>query len=65
MLFVNAELAMLDQPISLRLIDLLLSDLPFRIIAEYSERVLSAFPPFCCASPVSCVCSATASPWTM
>ncbi|MCO8278028.1 EAL domain-containing protein [Actinoplanes sp. TRM 88003] len=44
MLFVNAEPAALDQPISARLIELLLSDLPFRIVTEYTERALSTFP---------------------
>jgi EAL domain-containing protein (putative c-di-GMP-specific phosphodiesterase class I) len=44
MLFVNAEPAALDVPISARLIELLLSDLPFRIVTEYTERALSTFP---------------------
>ncbi len=44
MLFVNAEPAVLDQAVSPRLIELLLSDLPFRIVTEYTERALSTFP---------------------
>ncbi|WP_250004884.1 EAL domain-containing protein [Actinoplanes sp. M2I2] len=44
MLFVNAEPAALNRPISARLLELLLSDLPFRIVTEYTERALSSFP---------------------
>ena len=44
LVFVNAEPAVLDQPLSPRLLQLLLSGLPFRIVLEYTERALSTVP---------------------
>jgi EAL domain-containing protein (putative c-di-GMP-specific phosphodiesterase class I) len=44
MLFVNSEPAVLDQPLSPRLLELLLGGLPFRIMLEYTERALSTVP---------------------
>jgi EAL domain-containing protein (putative c-di-GMP-specific phosphodiesterase class I) len=44
LLFVNAEPAVLHQPVSPRLLELLLSGLPFRVVLEYTERALSTVP---------------------
>ncbi|MCY1143757.1 EAL domain-containing protein [Actinoplanes sp. Pm04-4] len=44
MLFINAEPAVLDQPLSPRMLELLLSGPPFRIVLEYTERALSTVP---------------------
>ncbi|MEV4278550.1 EAL domain-containing protein [Actinoplanes xinjiangensis] len=44
LVFVNAEPAVLDQPISPRLLELLVSGLPFRVVLEYTERALSTVP---------------------
>src|SRR5690348_15006109 len=44
LVFVNAEPAALDQPLSPRLIKLIVNGLPFREILEFTERALSALP---------------------
>ncbi|MGI5241009.1 EAL domain-containing protein [Dactylosporangium sp. CA-139066] len=44
LLFINAEPAVLDQPISPRLRELVLSGLPFREVLEFTERSLPAVP---------------------
>ncbi|MFI1992989.1 EAL domain-containing protein [Actinoplanes sp. NPDC020271] len=44
LLFVNAEPGVLDQPLSPRLLDLLRSGLPFRMVLEFTERALPAVP---------------------
>lgn len=44
LLFVNAEPAVLDQPLSPHLLELLLGGLPFRTVLEYTERALSTVP---------------------
>ena len=44
LVFVNAESAVLDQPLSPRLVQLLLSGPPFRVVTEYIERALSTAP---------------------
>jgi EAL domain-containing protein (putative c-di-GMP-specific phosphodiesterase class I) len=43
-LFVNAEPAMMNQPLSPRLLEIVRAGLPFREILEYTERGLSAVP---------------------
>ncbi|WP_433206914.1 EAL domain-containing protein [Dactylosporangium sp. CS-047395] len=43
LVFVNAEPAVIDQPLSARLRELM-ADSPFRIVLEYTERALSAHP---------------------
>jgi EAL domain-containing protein (putative c-di-GMP-specific phosphodiesterase class I) len=43
LVFVNAEPAVLDQPLSPRLLELL-GRVPFRIVLEYTERALPAVP---------------------
>ncbi len=44
LLFVNAEPAVLDQPLSPRLIELVQAGLPFREVLEFTERALPAVP---------------------
>ncbi|MBG0564032.1 EAL domain-containing protein [Actinoplanes aureus] len=44
LLFCNAEPAVLDQPFSPRLLELVLGELPFRMILEYTERGLPTVP---------------------
>ncbi|WP_436534499.1 EAL domain-containing protein [Actinoplanes sp. HUAS TT8] len=44
LVFINAEPAALNQPLSPRLMRLLLGGLPFRVITEFTERALSAVP---------------------
>ncbi len=44
LLFVNAEPAVLDQPLSPRLIELIQAGLPFREVLEFTERALPAVP---------------------
>jgi EAL domain-containing protein (putative c-di-GMP-specific phosphodiesterase class I) len=44
LLFVNAEPAVLDQPVSPRIIDMVAKGLPFRYILEYTERALPTSP---------------------
>jgi EAL domain-containing protein (putative c-di-GMP-specific phosphodiesterase class I) len=44
LLFTNAEPAVLDQPLSPRLIELVGGGLPFRQVVEFTERALSAVP---------------------
>ncbi|MEU7907409.1 EAL domain-containing protein [Actinoplanes sp. NPDC049118] len=44
LLFVNAEPAVMNQPLSPRLIELIDRGLPFREIVEYTERALPALP---------------------
>lgn len=44
LLFVNAEPAVLDQPLSPRLIELVQDGLPFREVLEFTERALPAAP---------------------
>ncbi|GAA2337344.1 hypothetical protein GCM10010170_018350 [Dactylosporangium salmoneum] len=44
LVFVNAEPAVVDQPPSARLLELMTSDPPFRIVVEYTERSLAARP---------------------
>lgn len=44
LLFVNAEPAVLDQPLSPRLIELVAHGLPFRQVLEFTERALPAVP---------------------
>ena len=44
LVFVNAEPAVLDQPVSPHLVELLVSGLSFRVVLEYTERALSTVP---------------------
>lgn len=44
LLFVNAEPAVLDQPLSPRLIELVCAGLPFREVLEFTERALPTVP---------------------
>ncbi|GAA3221453.1 EAL domain-containing protein [Dactylosporangium siamense] len=44
LLFVNAEPAVLDQPLSPRLIELVSAGLPFREVLEFTERALPSVP---------------------
>jgi EAL domain-containing protein (putative c-di-GMP-specific phosphodiesterase class I) len=44
LVFVNAEPAVMDQPLSSRLLGLMSGGLPFRIVLEYTERALTARP---------------------
>ncbi|MEV6301895.1 EAL domain-containing protein [Actinoplanes sp. NPDC051861] len=44
LLFVNAEPAVLDQPLTPRLVDLLVGGLPFREVLEFTERALPSVP---------------------
>ncbi|MFG2044677.1 EAL domain-containing protein [Dactylosporangium sp. NPDC048998] len=44
LVFVNAEPAVVDQPLSPRLLELMTGGPPFRIVLEYTERALSARP---------------------
>jgi EAL domain-containing protein (putative c-di-GMP-specific phosphodiesterase class I) len=44
LLFVNAEPSVLDQPLSPRLMAMLLGGLPFRMVLEYTERALTTVP---------------------
>lgn len=44
LVFVNAEPAALDQPLSPRLVELIMGGLPFREILEFTERALPALP---------------------
>ncbi|BCY09957.1 EAL domain-containing protein [Actinoplanes sp. L3-i22] len=44
LVFLNAEPAALNQPVSERLMRLLLSGLPFRVVTEFTERALSTVP---------------------
>jgi EAL domain-containing protein (putative c-di-GMP-specific phosphodiesterase class I) len=44
LLFVNAEPAVLDQPLSPRLLELIRAGLPFREILEFTERALTSVP---------------------
>ncbi|MFI5492325.1 EAL domain-containing protein [Actinoplanes sp. NPDC051859] len=44
LLFVNAEPAALNQPLSPRLVDLIQAGLPFREVLEFTERALPAVP---------------------
>ncbi|WP_229074377.1 EAL domain-containing protein [Actinoplanes sp. DH11] len=44
LVFVNAEPAVLGQPVSSHLVDLLVSGLRFRVVLEYTERALSTVP---------------------
>ncbi|MEU4623302.1 EAL domain-containing protein [Actinoplanes sp. NPDC023801] len=44
LLFTNAEPAVLDQPLSPRLVELVSGGLPFRQVVEFTERALPAVP---------------------
>ncbi|MEU8241066.1 EAL domain-containing protein [Actinoplanes missouriensis] len=44
LLFINAEPAVLDQPVSARVIEMVGNGLPFRYILEYTERALPTSP---------------------
>ncbi|GGQ70174.1 EAL domain-containing protein [Couchioplanes azureus] len=44
LLFINAEPAVLDQPVSPRVIEMVGNGLPFRYILEYTERALPTSP---------------------
>ncbi|MEV4278518.1 EAL domain-containing protein [Actinoplanes xinjiangensis] len=44
LLFINAEPAVLDQPVSSRVIEMVGNGLPFRYILEYTERALPTSP---------------------
>ncbi|MEV8511878.1 EAL domain-containing protein [Dactylosporangium sp. NPDC051484] len=44
LVFVNAEPAVVDQPLSPRLLELMTGGPPFRIVLEYTERALAARP---------------------
>ncbi|HWS32891.1 MAG TPA: EAL domain-containing protein [Actinoplanes sp.] len=44
LLFVNAEPAVLDQPISERIAELVIAGLPFREVLEFTERALPTVP---------------------
>ncbi|GAA1581241.1 EAL domain-containing protein [Actinoplanes couchii] len=44
LVFLNAEPAVLDQPLSARLLTMLLSGLPFRVVTEFTERALPTVP---------------------
>ncbi|GAA1615924.1 EAL domain-containing protein [Actinoplanes couchii] len=44
MLFVNAEPAVVDQPISTRIAELVVAGLPFREVLEFTERALPTVP---------------------
>ncbi len=44
LLFINAEPGVLDQPLSPRLLELVLAGLPFREVLEFVERALPAVP---------------------
>ncbi|GAA3383565.1 EAL domain-containing protein [Cryptosporangium minutisporangium] len=44
LVFVNAEPGVMDQPLSPRLLELLLDGLPFREVLEFTERALPAVP---------------------
>ena len=44
LLFTNAEPAVLDQPVSPRIIEMALAGLPFRQVVEFTERALPAVP---------------------
>ncbi|MDI6099543.1 EAL domain-containing protein [Actinoplanes sp. NEAU-A12] len=44
LLFTNAEPAVLDQPLSPRIIELVVGGLPFRQVVEFTERALPAVP---------------------
>ncbi|MEU4160766.1 EAL domain-containing protein [Actinoplanes sp. NPDC026670] len=44
LLFTNAEPAVLDQPLSPRLVELVGGGLPFRQVVEFTERALAAVP---------------------
>jgi len=44
LLFINAEPAVLDQPVSPRIIEMVGNGLPFRYVLEYTERALPTTP---------------------
>ncbi|SDT16952.1 EAL domain-containing protein [Actinoplanes derwentensis] len=44
LLFVNAEPAVLDQPLSARIAELVIAGLPFREVLEFTERALPTVP---------------------
>jgi EAL domain-containing protein (putative c-di-GMP-specific phosphodiesterase class I) len=44
LLFVNGEPSVMDQPLSPRLLEMLLAGLPFRHVLEFTERALPAVP---------------------
>ncbi|MFD0575328.1 EAL domain-containing protein [Dactylosporangium darangshiense] len=44
LVFVNAEPAVVDQPLSARLLELMTDGPPFRMVLEYTERALSSRP---------------------